>query len=77
MSEAMYMSISLLETGMNSSYGVFLAYYLRNNTFAGATSLEYALVGSLSISMAMLISPVATLTTRFYGTKVTLFIGIM
>ena len=62
--------------GLNSSYGVFLAHYLANNTFPGATPLEYAFVGSLSISCAMLISPVATTTTRFYGTKVTLFIGV-
>ncbi|EMD01205.1 hypothetical protein BAUCODRAFT_29653 [Baudoinia panamericana UAMH 10762] len=62
--------------GLNSSYGVFLAYYLANNTFPGATSLEYAFVGSLSISCAMLISPVATYTTRVYGTKTTLFIGV-
>jgi hypothetical protein len=66
-----------LDTGLNSSYGVFLAYYLRNNTYPGATHLEYALVGSLSISLAMLVSPLATLTTRYFGTKITLFIGIL
>ncbi|KAK0941307.1 hypothetical protein LTR29_007151 [Friedmanniomyces endolithicus] len=62
--------------GMNSSYGVFLAYYLANNVFPGASALEYAFVGSLSISCALLVSPVATWTTRVYGTKTTLFIGI-
>ncbi|KAK5137388.1 hypothetical protein LTR08_008966 [Meristemomyces frigidus] len=62
--------------GMNSSYGVFLAYYLRTNAFPGATSLEYAFVGSLSISCAMLVSPIATYTTRVFGTKTTLFTGI-
>ena len=63
--------------GLNSSYGVFLAHYLRNNTFPGATPLEYAFVGSLSISCAMLISPVATTCTRFLGTKTTLFTGVV
>ncbi|USW48183.1 Putative major facilitator superfamily, MFS transporter superfamily [Septoria linicola] len=62
--------------GLNSSYGVFLAHYLATNTFPGGTYLQYAFVGSLSISMAMLISPAATLSTRFFGTKVTLFIGV-
>ena len=33
-------------------------------------------MGSLSISCAMLISPVATTTTRYLGTHVTLFIGV-
>lgn len=62
--------------GLNSSYGVFLAHYLATNTFPNATSLDYAFVGSLSISCAMLVSPGATLTTRYFGTKTTLFIGI-
>jgi MFS family permease len=62
--------------GLNSSYGVFLAHYLANNTFPGASYLEYAFVGSLSISCAMLVSPLATFTTRVYGTRTTLFIGI-
>lgn len=62
--------------GLNSSYGVFLAHYLATNTFPGASSLEYAFVGSLSISCAMLVSPFATMTTRLYGTQATLFIGI-
>ncbi|CAK4032345.1 transporter MCH2 [Lecanosticta acicola] len=63
--------------GLNSSYGVFLAHYLATNTYPGATSLEFAFVGGLSISCAMLISPLATLTTRLYGTKVTLFTGVV
>lgn len=62
--------------GLNSSYGVFLAWYLSHNTFPGATPLEYAFVGSLSISCAMLISPVATTTTRLFGTRTTMSIGV-
>jgi len=61
--------------GINSSYGVFLAYYLRTNTFPGASYLEYAFVGSLSIACALLVSPVATVLTRKYGTRTTLFTG--
>jgi MFS family permease len=63
--------------GMNSSYGVFLAHYLANNTFPGASPLEYAFVGSLSISCAMLISPLATLSTRIIGTRKTLAMGVV
>ena len=62
--------------GLNSSYGVFLAYYLANNTFPGATYLEYAFVGGLSIACALLVSPVATITTRKYNTRTTLLIGV-
>lgn len=63
--------------GLNSSHGVFLAHYLSNDTFQRATYLEYGFVGGLSISCAMLISPLATLSIRYYGTHVTLSIGIM
>nr|OQO17730.1 hypothetical protein B0A51_12884 [Rachicladosporium sp. CCFEE 5018] len=62
--------------GLNSSYGVFLAHYLAHSTFPGATYLMYAFVGSLSISCAMLVSPLATLTTRTWGTRTTLLIGV-
>ncbi|KAG9842406.1 putative monocarboxylate transporter, partial [Aureobasidium melanogenum] len=62
--------------GLNSSYGVFLAYYLANNVFPGATYLEFAFVGSLSIACALLVSPVATIVTRKFGTKTTLFTGV-
>jgi len=58
------------------SYGVFLAYYLANNVFPSATRLDFAFVGGLSISMAFLVSPLATYTTRRYNTRTTLLIGI-
>lgn len=63
--------------GLNSSYGVFLAHYLANDTFSGATPLQYAFVGSLSISCALLVSPVATICVRELGTKPTMFAGVI
>ena len=65
------------QTDNLQSYGVFLAHYLSNNTFPGATSLEYAFVGGLSISLALIISPVATICARKLGTRATLSIGIL
>jgi MFS family permease len=62
--------------GINSSYGVFLAHYLALNTYPGATPLEYAFIGGLSIAMCLSVSPVATISTREFGTRVTLFIGV-
>ncbi|KAE9974196.1 hypothetical protein BLS_005172 [Venturia inaequalis] len=57
-------------------YGVFLAHYLSSNKFPEATRLQFAFVGGVSISMAMLISPVAMIATRKLGTRTTLFIGV-
>ncbi|KAI9850045.1 MAG: hypothetical protein M1838_006160 [Thelocarpon superellum] len=62
--------------GINSSYGVFLAYYLSNNTFAGATYLDYAFIGGLSYSQCLMVSPVANTITRLWGTRTTLFVGV-
>lgn len=62
--------------GLNSSYAVFLAHYLSNAVFPGATPLQYAFIGGLSISQALIVSPVATLTTRLFGTRTTLLIGV-
>ncbi|KAL9055245.1 MAG: hypothetical protein Q9162_003655 [Coniocarpon cinnabarinum] len=59
-----------------SSYGVFLAYYLSHNVFPGATYLDFAFVGGLSISMALLISPIATTLIGHAGTRVCLLVGI-
>jgi MFS family permease len=55
---------------------VFLAHYLSNNIFPGATTLDFAFIGGLSISQALLISPLATIATRKYGTQVTLLVGV-
>ena len=62
--------------GVNSTYAVFLAYYLNNDYFPGTSALAYAFIGGLSISMAMLVAPLATKCTATFGTKVTLHIGV-
>jgi MFS family permease len=58
------------------AYAVFLAYYLANDVFPGATPLQYAFIGGLSISQALIVSPIATLTTRVFSTRTTLLIGV-
>ncbi|TVY47233.1 putative transporter MCH2 [Lachnellula cervina] len=63
--------------GLNSAYAVFLAYYLQTDTFPGASALEYAFVGGFSISLALVISPLATICVRKYGTQVALLVGIV
>ena len=56
-------------------YGIFLAYYLDNNYYPNASPSKFAFVGGLSISQALLVSPLATYSTRLYGTRRTLLIG--
>jgi MFS family permease len=63
--------------GLNASYSIFLAHYLASNTFPNATPLKYAFVGSLSVSCALLVSPIATTCVRTYGTKSTMLVGVL
>jgi len=61
--------------GVNSSWGVFLAHFLSNSTFPEATQLEYALIGGLSISTSLLISPAVGFCNEKLGTRPSLLIG--
>ncbi|KAL4733737.1 monocarboxylate transporter [Aspergillus similis] len=61
--------------GVNSAYAVFLAYYLDNGSFQGASQLDYAFVGSLSLTATFLVSPIATAITHRFGIRKTMFIG--
>ncbi|KAK4623806.1 putative transporter MCH2 [Fulvia fulva] len=63
--------------GVNSAWGVFLAYYLSNDTFKGATHLQYALIGGLSISQSLLVPPLVSLCNEKLGTRVSLLIGTL
>ena len=54
---------------------MFLAHYLAERTFPGATELQYALIGALSISQALLVSPIVSMSNRKLGTRPTLLIG--
>ncbi|KAL2269920.1 hypothetical protein VTJ83DRAFT_2104 [Remersonia thermophila] len=63
--------------GFNSSYGVFLAYYLRTGSMGGSSALGFAFVGGLSISIAMLTSPFATWCIGRFGTVPSLRVGVV
>ncbi|KAJ5102630.1 Major facilitator superfamily domain general substrate transporter [Penicillium argentinense] len=63
--------------GFNSAYAVFLAYYLGHDTFPNASRLEYAFVGSLSLTTMFLISPIATICTQRFGVRNTMFAGVI
>jgi len=62
--------------GINTSYGVFLAYYLNHDYFPNTSALAYGFIGGLSISQALLVSPLATRVVHSLGTRVCLHVGI-
>ncbi|KAF2721907.1 MFS transporter, MCP family, solute carrier family 16, member 10 [Polychaeton citri CBS 116435] len=61
--------------GVNSAWAIFLAHYIANDTFPGVTNFEYSLIGGLSISQALLISPLVTICNRRFGTRFTMLLG--
>ncbi|KAF8252306.1 MFS general substrate transporter [Wilcoxina mikolae CBS 423.85] len=63
--------------GVNSSYGVYLAHYLSDNAYPGATPLQYAFVGGLSVSSAMIIGPLATFFLRKTSTRKVMAAGVV
>ncbi|KAK0729417.1 major facilitator superfamily domain-containing protein [Apiosordaria backusii] len=63
--------------GLNSSYAVFLAYYLRSGDIAGSSPLAFAFVGGLSISISLLVSPLVTWCIGRFGTIPTFRVGVV
>ncbi|KAL8304395.1 hypothetical protein RB597_004403 [Gaeumannomyces tritici] len=63
--------------GINSSFAVFLAYYLRTGSFVGASPIAYAFVGGLSVSIALFVSPSGTYLIGKYGTKKVMSLGVV
>ncbi|KAL7955837.1 MFS general substrate transporter [Trichoderma compactum] len=61
--------------GINSMFGVFLAFYLESNTYPGATPLQFAFIGGLCFSIAFLVPPVSTILHRKAGVQVTVIVG--
>ncbi|KAK1452789.1 hypothetical protein CCUS01_10663 [Colletotrichum cuscutae] len=61
--------------GISAAYSVFLAHYIRSDTFPGTSALVYAAIGSLSIGITLVISPPATIMARELGTRPTMLLG--
>ncbi|PGH02206.1 hypothetical protein GX51_04780 [Blastomyces parvus] len=63
--------------GVNSSYAVFLSYYLSNDIFPDASDITYAFTGGLSMSCCLLIAPLVTHLVHLYGNRPILNVGVV
>ncbi|KAG8410860.1 hypothetical protein J3458_016616 [Metarhizium acridum] len=63
--------------GINASWAVIMAQYSTNEEAIQASHLEFGLVGGLSISQALLISPIVTVVRKRIGARWTILIGTM
>ena len=57
------------------AWGIFLAHFLAQSAFPNATQLQYALIGGMSLSQSLFISPAIGYSNRKIGTRPTLLIG--
>ncbi|KAM0430003.1 hypothetical protein ACHAPT_006009 [Fusarium lateritium] len=60
---------------MTNSWAVIMAYYATHPDKMPASHFEYALVGGLAISAALVISPLVTLIRKRIGLRLTLILG--
>ena len=56
---------------------MYLSYYLRYNSFPGASPLDFAFVGGSTFGAAMLVAPLVTFLARRYGTRFPMFAGVL
>ena len=59
---------------MNTTYGVFQAYYIEHNYYS-ASVLDYAWVGGLSVAIALAVAPLSNLLIQKTHFKVPMAIG--
>jgi MFS family permease len=62
---------------VTQSYGIYLAYYINNNIFSDGSSFDYAIIGSLGFSAAMVVAPVVMSLIRYHNIHIAMIIGII
>ena len=63
--------------GSNAAYGVFLNYYIANDTFPNASQYDYALIGGLVMFCAQFLAPLAALAYNIVGFRILMAIGVV
>jgi MFS family permease len=61
--------------GNNSAFGVYLAYYIDNDVFPGATRIDFAWIAGLLVFLAQVFAPFAIISERMVGFKLTMSIA--
>nr|QFR37148.1 MFS transporter [Cyberlindnera americana] len=62
--------------GNNSAFGVYLAYYIDNDTFPGSTRMDFAWIAGLIVFGAQAFAPFAMIADRMIGFKLTMSIAL-
>ncbi|RTE80623.1 hypothetical protein BHE90_004869 [Fusarium euwallaceae] len=70
-------AINTVTWGMNTTYGVYISYYIAHDYFEGATYLRYAFVGGLSVAFAWFAAPLVNYLTKAFGIRVPMAAGVV
>ncbi|CCH60345.1 hypothetical protein TBLA_0C05470 [Henningerozyma blattae CBS 6284] len=63
--------------GCNAGFGVFLAFYLNDNTYAGASKYDYALIAGFTVFLGQGLCPVVAFVMRVVGFKPPMLFGVV
>jgi MFS family permease len=61
--------------GVNSAFGVYFSEYLKNNTFPGASRIDYAFIGGISFGVGLFSGPLVNYVHGILGTHLTILLG--
>lgn len=61
--------------GMNSGFAVYFSYYLNNNTFAGASRIDYSVIGGCAFGVGLFFAPIINYIQGIIGIKWTIVLG--
>ncbi|KAH3661293.1 hypothetical protein OGAPHI_006700 [Ogataea philodendri] len=70
-------TMMLATWGANGCYGVFLNFWLQNDTFSGSSATDFALIGSLVLALAQALAPLAQMASAIFGKKVVMLSGVV
>ncbi|KAH3661294.1 hypothetical protein OGAPHI_006701 [Ogataea philodendri] len=63
--------------GTNGSYGVFLNYWLQNETFPNTGATDFALIGSCVLGLAQIFAPLSQTASAIVGLRPTMALGLI
>jgi MFS family permease len=61
--------------GMNSGFAIYFSYYLNNDTFEGASKLDYSAIGGIAFGGGLLFSPFINYLQGRIGTRPLIMLG--
>lgn len=67
--------INFCTWGMNSGFAIYFSVYLNNDTFHGATKLDYAAIGGLAFGSTLMFAPFINYLQGKVGVKTTIVVG--